>query len=200
MSRNLVAFSLIAVLAGWASAPTAAAAPTSQAATRLVSLVKLAEREAQAIRFMLAFSPMKMPKDLADCTVGKATPQFEGYFATLFDTHLSEPELQQAIAFYETKDGQAAVAFRLRHEQSLFDAAAQGTQITNEQIEYPPDIRSALDVFGATPAGKLLAGDELVGQERVRTEVSDLRSTAMSECLVGSASEIGTSSGGAKAP
>lgn len=187
MEFTLVGFAMVAALAAFGTARAADAAPVSADARQLVDLVKPHEREAQAIRFMLAVAPMVMPERLADCTVEKAMPPMQVYFTGLFAAHLSESELQQAIEFFRSSDGQVAVALRQKHEQGLLNAAAKGERILDEQPHYPVNIQAALDAFGATPSGKFFVGDELVAREPFRSEVSDLRSAAMTQCLAESA-------------
>jgi hypothetical protein len=66
--------------------------------------------------------------------------------------------LQQAVDFFESKVGQAAVAFRLRYEKDTMDAIAKGKQGVDEKPKYPREIQKALDAFGRRqPEGTLLS-------------------------------------------
>jgi hypothetical protein len=166
-----------------ASANAAEVAPTFEQANELVTLVKPHESEAQAIRFMIAVTPIDMPSGLADCTVKEAMPVLRSYFASQFAENMGETELRQSIEFFRSPAGQAVVALRLAHEQSLFDAAMRKEQIADKQLHYPAPLQKELDAFGETPAGKFFVGDELLAREAIRTHVSDLRSEAMAKCL-----------------
>lgn len=183
MKHVLVGPTMVAAIIAFGAASAAETTQASEAAKQLVDLVKPHEREAQAIRFMLAVAPVGMPEGLADCTVEEAMPSMQAYFATLFATHLSDQELQQAVAFFHGATGQAAVALRQQHEQSLLNAAAKGEQVADAELHYPDGIRKALAAFGATPAGRFFVGEELVARDPFRSEVSDLRSAAMAKCL-----------------
>ena len=97
--------------------------------------------------------------------------------------NLSEIEVQQAIEFFQSPAGQAVVAFRLRHEQALLDAATRKEQVADEQVHYPVPLQKELETFGSTPAGKFFVGDELLTREEIRGRISDLRSEAMAKCL-----------------
>jgi hypothetical protein len=185
MKRVLVA--LMVTAAGvTASAHAAEAMPTIEEANELVSLVKPHELEAQAIRFMIAVTPIDMPPGLADCTVKEATPVMHSYFASQFAENMSERELRESIEFFQSPAGQAVVALRVAHEQSLLDAAMRKEQIADEQLHYPTRLQRELDAFGATAAGRFFVGDELLAREAIRTHVSDLRSEAMAKCLTAS--------------
>lgn len=174
---------LAAALAALWPGMSTAAQPASETAAQLVSLTKPEQREAQAIRFMLAVSPLPVPGALAGCMVVKTGPAFSKYFTELYASQLTEAELRQAINFYQSKDGRAAVALSLQHEQRILDLAAKGEQVAEGQPQYPPETKRALDAFAATPAGKKLLGDGLAAQEPFSTEISTLRSNVMSECL-----------------
>lgn len=174
---------LVAVLAMLCPAMSFAAEKASPTAVSLVSLVKPHERQAQAIRFMLAVAPMGFPEGLADCMVAKATPAFKDYFAALYAAQLSKSELQQAVDFFKGEEGRSAVAIRLQHEQNVLNAAAKGEQVADEHPEYPPQVQKALDAFGATPAGRNFVGDELEARQPFSSEITDLRNSAMAACL-----------------
>lgn len=186
MKQVLVAFTMLAAGVVTAPASTAEVAPMIEEANELVRLVKPHEREAQAIRFMIAVTPMDMPAGLADCTIKEAVPVMRSYFASQFAANMSKIELQQSIEFFKSPAGQAVVALRLEHEQSLFDAAARKEQIADEQLHYPAPLQMELEAFGSTPAGKFFVGDELLAREAIRTHASDLRSDAMAKCLTAS--------------
>lgn len=186
MMQVLVAFTMLAAGAATAPASAVETAPGIEEANQLVSLVKPHEREAQAIRFMLAVAPMDMPAGLADCTVEEAMPALRSYFASQFAENMSEIELQQSIEFFQSPTGQAVVALRLEHEQALFEAAKRKEQIADEQLHYPAPLQEELEAFGSTPAGKFFVGDELLAREAIRTHASDLRSEAMAKCLTAS--------------
>lgn len=187
MKQVLFAFTmLVAGVAPAAPARTAEVAPTIEEADELVSLVKPHEHEAQAIRFMLAVTPMDMPAGVADCTVEEAMPGMRSYFASQFAENMSKIELQQAIGFFRSPAGQSVVALRLEHEQSLLNAALRKQQIADEQLHYPAPLQKELEIFGSTPAGKFFVGDELLAREEIRTHVSGLRSESMAKCLTGS--------------
>ena len=184
MRQLLAAFTMF--IAGVAAFPadSAETAPVGSDADELVVLVKPHESEAHAIRFMIAVAPMDMPAGLADCTVKEAMPGMRSYFASQFAENLSKTEMQQAIEFFRSPAGQAIVALRLKHEQSLFDTAMRKEQIADEHVHYPAPLQQELATFGATPAGRFFVGDELLARETIRTHVSDLRSEAMAKCLV----------------
>jgi hypothetical protein len=165
-------------------ASAAGIAPAVGEADELVGLVKPHEGEAQVIRFMIAVTPLDMPAGLADCTVKEAMPAMRSYFASQFTENLSKMEIQQAIEFFQGSAGQAVVALRLEHEQSLFDAAARKEQVADEQLHYPAPLQEELEAFGSTPAGKFFVGDELLAREAIRGHIADLRSEAMAKCLV----------------
>lgn len=185
MKRVLMAF-MVTAAGVTAAAHAAGAAPTIEVANELVGLVKPHEQEALAIRFMIAVTPMDMPPGLADCTVKEATPVMRSYFASQFAENMSERELRESIDFFQSPAGQAVVALRLEHEQSLLDAAMRKEQIADEQLHYPAPLQQELDAFGATAAGKFFVGDELLAREAIRTHASDLRSEAMAKCLTSS--------------
>lgn len=182
---------LTGVLAVLSPAMSTAAPPASETAAQLVTLTKPEQREAQAIRFMLAVAPMAVPETLADCMVAKAGPAFTQYFTALYGSLLTEAELLQAVDFYQSKLGRAAVALRLQHEQHIFELAVKGEQVAEERPQYPPETQRALDAFAATPAGKKLLGDALAAQDPFSTEISTLRSSVMSQCLTEPASPPG---------
>lgn len=186
MRQLLAAFTMF--VAGFATFPADSAemASTVPEADELVGLFKPHESEAQAIRFMIAVAPMDMPAGIADCTVKEAMPVMRSYFASQFAENLSKTEMQQAIEFFRSPAGQAVVAVRLKHEQSLFDAATRKEQIADEQLRYPAPLQQELETFGATPAGKFFVGDELLAREAIRTHASDLRSEAMAKCMMAS--------------
>lgn len=184
MKQLLVAFAML--VAGAVTSPANTAEITVEEADELVGLVKPHELEAQVIRFMIAFAPLGMPAGLADCTVKEAMPVMRSYFASQFTENLSEIEMQQAIQFFQSSAGQAVVALRLEHEQSLFDAAMRKEQIADEQLHYPVSLQKELETFGSTPAGKFFVGEELLAREAIRAHASDLRSEAMAKCLVAS--------------
>lgn len=186
MRQLLIAFTIFAASATALSVNSADMIPTVKEADELVDLVKPHEREAQAIRFMIAVTPIPMPDGLADCTVKEAIPAMRSYFASQFAENLSKTEMQQAIEFFQSSAGQAVVALRLEHEQSLFDSATRKEQVADEQLHYPASLQKELDTFGSTPAGKFFVGDELLAHESIRTHASDLRSEAMAKCLVAS--------------
>lgn len=177
---------LLMLAAGFVAFPaiTAEIEPAADEADELVGLVKPHESEAQAIRFMIAVTPMDMPAGLADCTVKEAMPVMRSYFASQFSENLSNIEMQQAIEFFQSPAGQAVVTLRLEHEQGLFDAATRKEQIADEQLHYPAPLQKELEAFGSTPAGKFFVGDELLARESVRERASDLRSEAMAKCLL----------------
>lgn len=184
MNHLLATFMMLATGAVAFPASAAGIAPTVGEADELVSLVKPHEGEAQVIRFMIAVTPMDTSAGLADCTVKEAIPAMRSYFASQFTENLSKIEIQQAIEFFQSPAGQAVVALRLAHGQSLFDAAARKEQIADEQLHYPAPLQQELEVFGSTPAGKFFVGDELLAREAIRGHASDLRSEAMAKCLV----------------
>lgn len=179
----ILAFAAQALAASSSHSETAARAAQAapETATHLVSLTRPHEREARAIRFMVAVAPMALPGGLADCMVAKTTPTLKNYFASLYASQLSEEELRQAVDFYQSDDGQAAVTLSLQHEEKIFAAAAKGEQVTELHPVYPTATQKALDAFGATPAGKKL--EDLAARDTYRTEISDLRSRAMDQCL-----------------
>lgn len=186
MKQVLIVFMMLAAGVVTPPASTAEMAPTAEAADELVDLVKPHEREALAIRFMIAVTPMVMPASLADCTVKEAMPAMRSYFASQFTENLSKVEMQQAIDFFQSPAGQAVVALRLEHEQSLIDAVARKEQIVDEQLHYPESLQKELEAFGSTPAGKFFVGDELLAREAIRAHTSNLRSEALAKCLVAS--------------
>ena len=186
MKHSITAFAMLAAGIVTFPANPAEMAPTVKEADELVGLVKPHEHEAQAIRFMIAVTPMPMPAGLADCTVKEAMPAMRSYFASQFTENLSGAEMRQAIGFFQSTAGQAVVALRLEHQQSLFDAAARKEQIADEQLHYPVALQRELETFGSTAAGKFFVGDELLAREAIRTRASDLRSEAMAKCLVAS--------------
>lgn len=173
---------LTVFVAGVTAFPTSWASAVPEA-DELVGLVKPHEEEAQAIRFMIAAAPMDMPASLADCIVKEAMPTMRSYFASQFAENMSRAEMQQAIEFFRSPAGQAIVALRLEHEQSLLDAATRKQQIADEQLRYPSHLQQELEVFGSTSSGKFFVGDELLAREAIRTHASDLRSEAMAKCL-----------------
>ena len=138
MRQLLAAFTM--VVAGIATFPadSAGTAPAVSEADELVALVKPHESEAQAIRFMIAVTPMATPAGLADCTVREAMPGMRSYFASQFAENLSKTEMQQAIEFFRRPAGQAIVALRLKHEQSLFDLHAKYADVVSldETLQY----------------------------------------------------------------
>lgn len=161
-----------------------AAETALQAATRLVTLVKPHEREAAAVRFMTTVSPIPLPKGVAECTVAKTTQPMKDAFAKLYADNLSEAELREALTFFGSKEGQAAVSLRLQHEENLYKLAAKGEAIASEEPEYPPQIKKALDAFAATPAGKALVGEnDLASRKPFSSQISDLRDTAFGDCI-----------------
>ena len=176
---------LVTLVAGVALLTAAAAgrAPESEEADQLVALLKPDQREAQAIRFMIAVFPMEMPAGLADCTVREAMPAVRSFFASQFADNLSKSELQQAIEFFRSPAGQAVVDLRLEHEQGLLDAAARQQQVVDEELHYPGPLQKELESFGSTHAGKFFVGDELLAREAVKARISELRSEAMAKCL-----------------
>ena len=186
MKQLLATLTMLAASVVTSPANAAEIAPSVKEADELVGLVKPHEREAQAIRFMIAVTPIPMPPGLADCTVKEAMPAMRSYFASQFTENLSKTEMQQAIEFFQSSAGQAVVALRLEHEQSLFNAAKRKEQIADEQLHYPVSLQKELESFGSTPAGKFFVGDELLAREAIRTHASDLRSEAMAKCLVAS--------------
>ena len=186
MRQLLAAFTMFVGAMATFPADSAETAPAVSEADELVVLVKPHESEAQAIRFMMAVTPMDTPAGLTDCTVKEAIPGMRSYFASQFAENLSRTEMQQAIEFCRSPAGQAIVALRLKHEQSLFDAATRKEQIADEHVHYPAPLQQELATFGATPAGRFFVGDELLARETIRTHVSDLRSEAMAKCLVAS--------------
>ena len=184
MKKMLGAFVALAALS---TANAAEIAPVVTEAEELVALVKPLEHEAQAIRFMIAVFPMKMPPSLADCTVKEAMPAMRSYFSSQFAENLSKAELLQAIEFFKSSAGQSVVALRLEHEQGVLDAAARNQQVVDEELHYPAPLQKELASFGATPAGKFFVGDELLGREAVKARASELRSEAMARCMAASA-------------
>jgi Uncharacterized protein conserved in bacteria (DUF2059) len=181
--RALIQLVSITTLVAACPGMSGAAETSSGAADRLVSLVKPHEREAQAIRFMVTVAPLGFPEGLADCMVKKAVPVYKTYFAALYAQHLSESDLQQAGNFFQSEDGQAAINIQLHHEQGILNAAAKGEQVGNEKPEYPLRVRKALEEFGSTPAGKLIVGDGLAAVQSFKSEVTDIRNSAMAKCL-----------------
>jgi hypothetical protein len=186
MKQVLVAFTMFVAGVATAQASAVETAPKIEEANQLVSLLKPHESEAQAIRFMLAVTPMGMPAGLADCTVEEAMPSLRSYFASQFAENMNKIELQESIEFFQSPAGQAVVALRLEHEQSLFDAAKKKEQVVDEQLHYPAPVQKELDAFGSTPAGKFFVGDELLAREAIREHASGLRSEAMAKCLTAS--------------
>ena len=161
-----------------------AAETASQAATRLVDLIKPHESEALAVRFMVSLSPLALPEGVADCTVSKVTPAWKDNFARLYGSHLREAELHDAVTFFESNEGKTAVEFRLQHEQDVYTAAAKLETVVSEHPVYPPRIQKALDAFGLTAAGKVLTGENAVAlREPFRREVSVMRDSAFAECI-----------------
>ncbi len=183
MKQALVTFMVLVAYVVTPSVSAADTAPTIEAADKLVDLVKPHESEAQAIRFMITVAPMEMPAGLADCTVKEAMLSMRSYFASQFSENMSKAEIDRAIEFFQSPGGQAVVALRLEHEQSLFDTALSKAQIVDEQLHYPAPLQKELEAFGSTPAGKFFIGDELLAREAIRTQISDLRSEAMTKCL-----------------
>lgn len=173
----------IAALVMAGSAMSAAHAEVTSDARTLVLLRKPHERQAQAIRFMLAVSPFGETPGLAECTVQKSQAPLVSYFESLYAAQLSKEELQQAVRFYGGRQGQEAVRLRLKYEQDLLAAAQKGEQVTESAPPYPADVREALAAFIKTAAGRHFAGEELEDREPYRSEASDLRSAALSDCL-----------------
>lgn len=186
MQRLLAALLALGVGSTLFTATAAERAPMGTEADELVSLLKLHEREAQAIRFMIAVFPMEMPPGLADCTVREAIPAVRSYFASQFSDNLSKFEMQQAIEFFQSQAGQAVVDLRLEHEQGLLDAAARKEQVSDEELHYPGPLQKELESFGLTSAGKYFVEDELLARETVKARASELRSAAMARCLAAS--------------
>lgn len=181
-TRSLIVLVLVAAtVAVWPGVPTAET--NSQTAARLVSLVKPHEREAQAIRFMLMVAPSGFPAGLADCMVEKATPAYKEYFAAQYAKHLSESELRQAVTFFKSEVGRAAITIQLQHEQDLFNDVAKGKQIGNEKPEYPLWVRKELEAFGSTLSGRHFVGGGPEVSQPFSSEISDLRNSVMAKCL-----------------
>jgi len=184
MYRSRLLATILLLAAFTASSPGEAAEPVLQSPGRLLDLVKPHEKEALAVRFMVAVSPIALPEGVADCTVAKATPLLKEYFARLYAGHLGPAELHDAVAFFESKEGQTAVALGLQHEQGIYTAAAQQERIASEHPAYPPQIQKALDRFAVTPAGKVLTGkDEVASRQPFRSEISELRDAAFGACI-----------------
>lgn len=179
---GFVSSSLAAVLAFSAAAMPAAAETQAQAAQHLVSLVKPYERQAQAMRFMIAVAPLPLPEGLAGCMVAKGNPVFKEYFAKLYAAQLTDAELRQAVEFFQSEEGRSAVELTLRQEQKVFEAAAKGEQVS-ETPEYPPRVKKALDAFGATAVGKNFFGEEFSVRQPFSSEITDIRNGAMERCL-----------------
>ncbi|SNB44628.1 hypothetical protein [Geobacter sp. DSM 9736] len=182
--RTFTKLLLLAAFTASTAAQSAAAEPAGQNAMRLVDLVKPHQREALAIRFMVQVSPIPLPEGVSGCTVAKATPALKDYFARLYSDHLDEASLRDAVTFFESKEGSAAVETGLQHEEKIYTSAAKGETIAGEEPEYPPQIRRALETFSATTAGKALTGkEELSSRQPFRSEITDIRDTALGDCI-----------------
>lgn len=173
----------IAALVMAGSAMSAAHAEVTTDARTLVLLRKPHERQAQAIRFMLAVSPFGETPGLAECAVQKAEAPLVSYFESLYAAQLSKEELRQAVLFYGSRQGQEAVRLRLKYEQDIMASAQRGEQVTESGPPYPADVREALGAFTKTSAGRHFAGEEMEDREPFRSEASDLRSVALGQCL-----------------
>lgn len=173
----------LTVIMACAAASTARAEGNSDAKS-LVLLRKQHERQAQAVRFMVAVSPFGEMAGVAECTARKAEAPLMRYLESLYASRLSAEELRQAVAFYGGREGREAVRLKLEYEEGLFSAALKREQVTESGPTYPADVRRALDLFAKTSAGANFAGEELEDREPYRTEVSELRSAALTECLL----------------
>ena len=181
--RFLILFILVAKVAAAYPGIPEAAETYSPTAASLVDLVKPHEREAQAIHFMLKVAPFGFPESIADCMVAKATPVYKEYFAALYAKHLSESELRQVVDFFKSEAGRTAVTIQLQHEQNLLNTAAKGQQIVNEKPEYPLWVQKALETFNSTPIGKNFGTDGQAVLQPFSSEITDLRNSAMAQCL-----------------
>jgi hypothetical protein len=182
---NLLVAGLLFVMPLATPAESAATSePVQKKAMQLVDLVKPHESQALAVRFMTVISPIPLPPGVADCTVARATPAIKEYIAAIYSKNISESDLSIAVDFFESKDGRRMVELRLQHERDLYESATQGKTITNEQPEYPLQIRKALERFGATAVGsELLGKDELIWRQPFSKAISDLRDSAMAVCI-----------------
>jgi hypothetical protein len=116
--------------------------------------------------------------------VEKMTQPLKDAFAKLYAENLNEAELREAIAFFESKEGQAVVSLRLMHEENLYEMAAKGEAIDSEMPAYPPQVKKSLEKFLATSAGQSLVGEgELVAHEPFASQISSMRDAAFAACL-----------------
>lgn len=181
--KSLILFVLVATVAAAGPGIPQAAESYSQTAASLVDLVKPHAREAQAIHFMMTVAPSGFPESIADCMVAKATPVYKEYFAALYAKRLSESELRQTVDFFQSEAGRAAVTIQLQHQQNLLNAVAKGQQIVNEMPEYPLWVQKALESFHSTPVGRNFGEDGHAVLQPFSLEITDLRNSAMTQCL-----------------
>lgn len=164
------------------STPSRAEAVPGDART-LVELLKPHERQAQAVRFMIAVSPFASQEGLADCTVRRLEPPLKSYFESLYAENLSREELRDAVTFFSGKKGREAVRLRLEHEQDVFAKAQKGETVEDERVKYPAEVARALDRFWKSRAGRFFVEDELEQREPHAAAVTDLRNEALAQCL-----------------
>lgn len=174
---------LTACFVAAAAAVPAVAAP-SPAAIELVQLMRLQEREAGAIRFMLEVSPFELPAKTGPCMLARSGPAFTEHFANRFSSGFTDAELREAVAFFKSPPGTAAVAARLAHEKSAFEAAARQQRVESDTTNHAPAVQKALDAFEKTAAGAKFDLVNLAPTPAAAGEsASDVRSRLMAECL-----------------
>lgn len=144
---------LAPVLLAFAVAPHLVAQSAASPSARLVALVMPEERQALAMEFMLAISPLPGSAKAVPCGGKQAREKMRPFFTRLYASTLTADELAAATAFFSTTEGKAALRIQRENDARLFELAKAGQQVGDENPHYPADVQAAIDRFTQTSAG-----------------------------------------------
>lgn len=134
--------------------------------------------------FLTAVSPFgRPPASAPDCVKSRLGPAAREAFVRAYREQLSTAQREQALAFYGSEAGQAALALRAAHERTAFEAALARKSVDESSLRYPPALQRALDDFHATPAGRKFEGETAIDRQQ---GIEQLRNEVLVACLRGS--------------